>query len=108
MEGKTYRYYKGPGDPIYPFGYGLSYTKFSYSQLYLNSSTLKEGDGLTVNVQVSNTGQYDSDEASQQYYHVSPIKQFFDLKVYIHYPPHLNMIQVLPAYASQFKCVEVW
>ncbi|MBK9622914.1 MAG: glycoside hydrolase family 3 C-terminal domain-containing protein [Candidatus Obscuribacter sp.] len=43
-------------DPLYPFGYGLSYTDFKYSDVALNKSTLAPGEKLTVTATVSNTG----------------------------------------------------
>lgn len=62
MEGRTYRYFKGPGQPLYPFGYGLSYAKFSYSNLIFDPATVKAGSNVVVNVTVTNSGPYDSDE----------------------------------------------
>ncbi|MCW3785254.1 glycoside hydrolase family 3 protein [Plebeiibacterium sediminum] len=64
MKGRTYRYYNG--DPLYPFGYGLSYTTFAYSDLKL-SSTIKAGDSISVSVKVTNTGQMAGDEVVQLY-----------------------------------------
>lgn len=50
----TYLYYRGR--PLYPFGHGLSYTRFAYSDLELSSADLAEGDTLTVRVTVTNAG----------------------------------------------------
>src|SRR6202035_1824494 len=52
MQNRTYRYFKGK--PLYDFGYGLSYTKFSYSHLKLSTETLQAGDPLTVEADVHN------------------------------------------------------
>ncbi len=60
MDGLTYRFYRG--DPLYPFGYGLSYTTFQYTSLSLSSHTIQAGDNLTVMVTVTNTGPYSADE----------------------------------------------
>ena len=55
-------------DPLYPFGYGLSYTTFNFSALQVNKSELHgDGDRLTVSVVVSNSGQYDGEEVVQLY-----------------------------------------
>lgn len=54
-------------EPLYPFGYGLSYTKFAYSDLSLSSETMRAADKLTVKVVVSNTGNYDGEETVQLY-----------------------------------------
>ena len=63
MENRTYRYFMGPGQPLYPFGYGLSYSeKFVYSGLRISPSSIKGGQDVTVYVTVSNEGAYDSDE----------------------------------------------
>ncbi len=61
MENRTYKYFKG--EPLYPFGYGLSYTNFSYSNLKVN----EESQGWTVSVEVSNTGSLAGDEVVQIY-----------------------------------------
>lgn len=53
--------------PKYPFGYGLSYTKFSYSDVKLNKTVIKASDRLTVTATVSNTGQFDGEETVQLY-----------------------------------------
>jgi beta-glucosidase len=54
-------------DPVYPFGYGLSYTNFSYSDLKLSKTTIKPGEKLEVNVKVKNTGAFDAKEVVQLY-----------------------------------------
>jgi len=54
-------------DPKYPFGYGLSYTDFKYSDMILSSADLKGNQTLTINVTVSNTGKYDGEEVVQLY-----------------------------------------
>lgn len=61
------RYLDAPNDPIYPFGYGLSYTHFSYSNISLDKSTLQVGGKITAKVKVSNTGDYDGEETVQLY-----------------------------------------
>src|SRR6185295_12784621 len=61
MAGRTYRYFKG--EPLYPFGYGLSYTEFVYSNL----RSTKSADNVKVTVDVKNTGERDGDEVVQLY-----------------------------------------
>ena len=66
MQGRTYRYYNGKVQ--YPFGFGLSYTRFQYSwnqQPVINPRSLK--DSITVSVKVKNTGNYNADEVTQLY-----------------------------------------
>jgi beta-glucosidase len=53
--------------PRYDFGYGLSYTSFSYSDILLNKTALKANETLTATVTVANTGQYDGEEVVQLY-----------------------------------------
>ena len=65
MEGRTYRYFKG--DPLYPFGYGLSYTTFGYSNLNLPEGPVRAGDPLHASVTVTNTGKVAGDEVVQLY-----------------------------------------
>ena len=65
MKGRTYRYIET--EPLYPFGYGLSYTKFKYSNLTLSASEIKAGDGLEVTVDIENIGDRLSDEVVQLY-----------------------------------------
>jgi beta-glucosidase len=65
MKGRTYRYFEGK--PLYPFGYGLSYTTFSYSGLTLPKSAIKAGDPLAAEVTVTNTGKREGDEVAQLY-----------------------------------------
>ncbi|MGN6355784.1 MAG: beta-glucosidase BglX, partial [Parafilimonas sp.] len=56
-------------DPLYPFGYGLSYTSFSYGDPVLSKTNISGIEGLTVTVNVSNTGNYDGEEVVQLYLH---------------------------------------
>lgn len=65
MENRTYRFMKQ--DALYPFGFGLSYTNFEYSDLTCSSSSIKNGDSITASVAVRNTGDRDSDEVVQVY-----------------------------------------
>ncbi|HVW73716.1 MAG TPA: glycoside hydrolase family 3 C-terminal domain-containing protein [Rhizomicrobium sp.] len=65
MANRTYRYFKGK--PLYPFGYGLSYTKFAYSGLKLSTASLKAGSNLGVDVTVKNTGKRAGDEVAELY-----------------------------------------
>ncbi len=54
-------------DPLYPFGYGLSYTTFKYSNLKVEGSDFKIGDKIKVTVKLTNTGKYDGREVVQLY-----------------------------------------
>ncbi len=65
MKGRTYRYFKG--EPLYPFGYGLSYTTFKYSGLNLSTSSLEAGKPLEVDVTITNTGKVAGDEVAELY-----------------------------------------
>jgi beta-glucosidase len=64
MGGRTYRYFKG--EALYPFGYGLSYTTFSYGKLIAPKKATK-GASITVTVDVTNSGTKDGDEVAQLY-----------------------------------------
>jgi beta-glucosidase len=65
MKGRTYRYMTA--EPLYPFGFGLSYSKFEYSELQLDKSTLALGDSLNVSLTLTNNGASDSAEVAQFY-----------------------------------------
>jgi len=65
MQGRTYRYFKG--EPLWPFGYGLSYTTFKYSDLTLPKAPINAGDPLDVSVTVTNTGRIAGDEVAELY-----------------------------------------
>ena len=78
MKGKTYRYCEKP--ILYPFGYGLSYTKFAYSNLKLSSTILNEK--IQINATVKNTGNADGDEVVQLYIHQRDQEAIKELKGY--------------------------
>lgn len=63
------RYWDGPTTPLYPFGYGLSYTTFSITNLKLTSTQVKVGGSVTVSADVANTGPVAGDEVVQLYIH---------------------------------------
>ena len=72
MEGRTYRYFKGT--PLYPFGYGLSYTTFGYSELKVPTDPVKAGDPLSADVTVTNTGKLAGDEVAELYLSFPDVK----------------------------------
>jgi beta-glucosidase len=65
MKERTYRYFTG--EPLYPFGYGLSYSKFAYSGLKLSTKKLKAGETLTAAVHVKNVSEREGDEVVEVY-----------------------------------------
>ena len=65
MQGRTYRYFQG--EPLFSFGYGLSYTKFKYSGLKLSTTSLAAGKNLSADVTVTNTGNLAGDEVAELY-----------------------------------------
>jgi beta-glucosidase len=65
MAGRTYRYFRGV--PLYPFGFGLSYTTFSYSNARVDRSEIAATDAATVSVDVKNTGAMAGGEVVELY-----------------------------------------
>ena len=65
MTNRTYRYFSGK--PLYPFGYGLSYTKFNYSDLKVTDQAVAAGQSVGADVTVTNTGKLAGDEVVQVY-----------------------------------------
>jgi beta-glucosidase len=65
MQGRTYRYFRG--EPLYPFGFGLSYTTFKYDNLVLSARTVKAGESIRVRGEVQNVGTRAGDEVVQLY-----------------------------------------
>jgi len=65
MNDRTYKFMKG--DALYPFGFGLSYTSFQYTNAICSDSTVKNGKSVFLSVDVENAGQYDADEVVQVY-----------------------------------------
>jgi beta-glucosidase len=76
MSGRTYRYFTGK--PEYPFGHGLSYTRFGYADLKIGSPHLAAGKSQRVSVRVSNDGKVAGDEVVQLY--VSPERRDVPLR----------------------------
>lgn len=65
MSGRTYRYFEG--EVLYPFGYGLSFTSFSYDNLILEKDEMGRDETIVVSVDLSNSGQLDGEEVVQLY-----------------------------------------
>jgi beta-glucosidase len=72
MEGRTYRYFHGK--PLYPFGFGLSYTNFSYGDLTLPQAAVNAGEPVGAYVTVTNTGKVAGEEVVQLYLKFPPVK----------------------------------
>ncbi len=65
MKGRTYRYMEA--EPMYPFGYGLSYAEFTYDNLTLSSTTVKKNQPVEVQVNVTNQGSMEAEDVVQLY-----------------------------------------
>ncbi|HEY5809354.1 MAG TPA: glycoside hydrolase family 3 C-terminal domain-containing protein, partial [Povalibacter sp.] len=78
MKNRTYRYFTG--EPLYPFGHGLSYTKFEYSDVKIDTTSAKAGGEIKVSAKVKNTGSRAGDEAVQLYLHALDSKQVRSVK----------------------------
>jgi beta-glucosidase len=79
-------YIDSPNTPLYPFGHGLSYTTFKYSDISLSSNTIGFYDVLSVSVNITNSGKYDGHEIVQLYIHdkvgsiTRPVKELKNFK----------------------------
>jgi beta-glucosidase len=71
MENRTYRYFSGK--PLYPFGYGLSYTNFRFSDLTLPQTPVSAGDPVSAIATITNTGSIAGDEVVQLYLKFPPV-----------------------------------
>lgn len=102
-DGRTYMYFKGK--PLYPFGYGLSYTKFDFSHLAINSPTVTNDGQVTVSVDVKNEGARAGDEVVQMYVSYPdskvsrPLKQLIGFQR-IHLEPGASQTVRLPLAAK--------
>ena len=65
MENRTYRYFKG--EPMYAFGYGLSYTDFAFGDAQLSANSIKAGESVDITIPVTNAGKMDGAEVIQVY-----------------------------------------
>ncbi len=65
MTGRTYRY--ATEEPLYPFGFGLSYTRFTYSDLALDKNTIRAGESLSLRCTLTNSGAVEAEEVAQIY-----------------------------------------
>ncbi len=80
------RYRDIPREPLYPFGYGLSYTTFTYSDFSISNSSINSAETLKVNIKVTNTGTFDGEEVVQLYIRdmaasiVRPVKELKDFQ----------------------------
>ena len=86
MKNRTYRYFEG--QPLYAFGYGLSYSKFEYSNLKVSTSNLKAGDSLSVDADVKNVSRREGDEVVELYlsFPKSPVAPIRALRGFVRIP----------------------
>jgi beta-glucosidase len=96
------------GQPLFPFGFGLSYTTFEYSDLTITPSTLGSGDSVQVSFTVANTGRVGGDEVAQLYVHdelasvARPVTQLAGF-VRVHLAPGESKRAMLTLRADQLR-----
>lgn len=84
--GNTSYHLDAPRLPLFPFGYGLSYSTFEYSNLNLSANKVKKDGTITVTFDLANTGKYDATEVAQLYFHdiaasvTRPVKELVDFR----------------------------
>jgi beta-glucosidase len=80
------KYQDIPNDPLFPFGFGLSYSKYEYSNLKLSKNTLNQNESITVSINIKNTSTVDGIEIAQLYIRdmvaqpIRPVKELKDFK----------------------------
>ncbi|WP_224429626.1 fibronectin type III-like domain-contianing protein [Lactobacillus amylovorus] len=80
------KYIDAPADPLYPFGYGLSYDQIKYSDLKLDKEKLSRNEELNVSIKLTNDSNWDCKETVQLYFHdkvaslVQPVKRLLDFQ----------------------------
>jgi beta-glucosidase len=94
MKERTYRYFSG--QPLYNFGYGLSYSTYRFSELKLSSASLSAGEPLTTEVRVTNTGDRAGDEVAELYL-IPPAGNGYPLRSLegferVHLAPHASAV----------------
>ena len=94
MKGRTYKYMNV--DPMYPFGFGLSYTTFSYSDASVSTKSISKNESVVVSVKVTNTGKQAAEEVVQLY--VSDLKASVDVPNF-----QLNNMQRISLNAGETK-----
>jgi beta-glucosidase len=103
--GRGYSYSDDDGKPLFPFGYGLSYTTFEYSNLSIPAKATKNGD-TKIYVTVKNTGAYKGDEVVQLYLHdkvasvTRPLKELKAFKRVTLYPNETKQVELTLPYRS--------
>src|SRR6218665_3017903 len=110
MENRTYRYFTE--DPMYPFGYGLSYSKFNYRSLDIQPTVIHYDDVIMIDVYVSNEGPYDGEEVSYIIqYSRTFLSEFRAVSVTLkHYSKmHFTMLVALKALETNtLKKIPIW
>jgi beta-glucosidase len=97
MEGRTYRYFKG--NVLYPFGFGLSYTRFTYDSMKITPNKIRPGEKVTISVDVKNVGDLKGEEVVQLYLKYPDV----DFRVPIHQLKGFQRIKLTPNQKKTIK-----
>lgn len=104
IEGNYSNYIDIPNDPLYHFGFGLSYTTFEYSEIELNRTKMHSDEELKIKITVTNTGKFEGSEVVQMYIQdlygsaVRPIKELKGFKKIILKPGEMQEVEFLITY----------